>query len=215
MSNKQTIMCLILINKGKKVDYFDFREMYLANQDGIGFMYHDVESRKVITQKIMIHESLGSLQFHDKLEKVYRVYEMIYNSPKFTNLIVHFRKASTGAKNIENVHPFHYKDANDVDCYLVHNGHIYDYQDVYFQNAKHLGYVPSDTYNFVTSFLEGEDRSMDLIGLEVGRHQKMVILKDGDLDVHTTDMNYFTGIGELIDEGNIYSNYYWVPEGGG
>ena len=45
-------MCLIVINKGKKIDLVDFREMYLVNKDGIGFMYHDIESKKVITQKI-------------------------------------------------------------------------------------------------------------------------------------------------------------------
>jgi hypothetical protein len=48
------------------------------------------------------------------------------------------------------------------------------------------------------------------MGDEAGRHQKFVILKDGDLKVYA-DTYYFT---EIDNDGNVYSNDFWVPEGG-
>lgn len=202
-------MCVILINKGKKVDYFNFREMYLANEDGIGFMYHDIESKKVITQKIVIDENLGVLEFHDKLESVYRAYEMVYDDPKYTNLIVHFRNATKGDINLQNCHPIGYVDSNDVQCYLMHNGHIHAYANG-FQRTD-LNFRPSDTYNFAKDFLQGKNWSIKEIVEEAERHQKIVILKDGDLKVYA-DTHYFV---EVDNDGNLYSNDFWVPEGGG
>ena len=206
-------MCLIVINKGKKIDLVDFREMYLVNSDGIGFMYHDIESKKVITQKIILkYEDLPVNMFHDKLQQIYRAYEMVYDDPKYTNLVVHFRYATVGDKILENVHPIHYKDKNGVNCFLMHNGTMHDYSNYYFEND--YGFTPSDTYNFATHFLSDKDRSFREIAGDVGFHQKFVILKDGDLNIHTSDLNYFTSCGESVEDGNIYSNLYWVPEGG-
>jgi predicted glutamine amidotransferase len=206
-------MCLIVINKGKKIDLVDFREMYLVNKDGIGFMYHDIESKKVITQKIILnYADLPVNMFHDKLQQIYRAYEMVYDDPKYTNLVLHFRYATVGDKILENVHPIHYKDKNGVNCFLMHNGTMHDYSNYYFEND--YGFTPSDTHNFATHFLSDKDRSFREIAGDVGFHQKFVILKDGDLNIHTSNLNYFVSDDELVEDGNIYSNLYWVPEGG-
>jgi hypothetical protein len=110
-------MCLIVINKGKKIDLVDFREMYLVNKDGIGFMYHDIESKKVITQKIILkYGDLPVNMFHDKLQQIYRAYEMVYDDPKYTNLVVHFRNATAGDINSsKRAILSHYKDNNGVE----------------------------------------------------------------------------------------------------
>jgi predicted glutamine amidotransferase len=206
-------MCLIVINKGKKIDLVDFREMYLVNKDGIGFMYHDIESQKVITQRIILnYGELPVNMFHDKLQQIYRAYELVYDDPKYTNLVLHFRKATTGDINLQNCHPINYLDYNGVECYLMHNGTMHDYSNYYFESD--YGFEPSDTHNFATHFLSGKDRSFKEIAGDVGFHQKFVILKDGDLSIHTSDLNYFTSCGESVECGNIYSNLNWVPEGG-
>jgi predicted glutamine amidotransferase len=202
-------MCLIVINKGKKIDLVDFREMYLVNSDGIGFMYHDIESKKVITQKIILkYADLPVNMFHDKLQQIYRAYEMVYDDPKYTNLVLHFRKATTGDINLQNCHPINYLDSNGVECYLMHNGHIGAYANGFKRDD--LKFKPSDTYNFAKDFLEGHERLIKQMGDEAGRHQKFVILKDGDLKVYA-DTYYFT---EIDNDGNVYSNDFWVPEGG-
>jgi len=193
-------MCIIVINNGNLLSEDSFRRMVQSNPDGFGMMCHSVLKGVVHTYKTKIRtieESTSVGAFNRELAGVYSDYVGYFNNPHFMNLVLHFRYATDGYIDVPNCHPFKYLETDLNKCYLMHNGIINKYR----RRDRH-----SDTYHFVNDYLNFHDRSMKDIANEVEDSNKFVILKDGDYNIHTSDITKFR---TLKDDGNIYSNLSW------
>ena len=127
-------MCLI-IYKNIGIDTIHpniLEEAYIANNDGFGLMYPDGE---------------GSIIIVKTLDGINNIKQLVAdNSFKDKNVAYHFRYATHGAKDINNVHPFRIleKETDGLDMYLMHNGVL---------NINSWNNSMSDTWHFVQGWL--------------------------------------------------------------
>ena len=122
-------MCLIVAKpKGKKNALTKERFVRAAtrNPHGIGIAYNDGSGLKV--EKF--------IDVKDKLDDIYKIIE---NADAY---LIHFRYATHGNKDLENVHPFKVTD----NLYVAHNGVLSKYPEI---NKEW-----SDTRNFVEGVIK-------------------------------------------------------------
>lgn len=150
-------MCIIAIQPlGVKIKESTLKNCWDANKDGAGIMY--VENGKIIVNKEM-HSFSEFMKLKKHADKV--------NS----NIIMHFRIATSGGINDRNCHPF--KINNDL--YFCHNG-ILDIDVPLNSNIN-------DTQIFNNSFMKGlpnnfvqNDSIMNLIEYTIGNRNKFVFM---------------------------------------
>lgn len=150
-------MCIIAIQPlGVKIKESTLRNCWNANKDGAGIMY--VENGKLIVNKVMTSfEEFMKIKRHaDKMQ---------------SNIVMHFRIATSGGINERNCHPF--KVNNDL--YFCHNG-ILDIDVPLNSNIN-------DTQIFNNSFMKGlpnnfvqNDSIMNLIEYTIGNRNKFVFM---------------------------------------
>ena len=185
-------MCLIVAKpKGKKnaLTKEKFVRAATRNPHGIGIVYNDGTGLK--EQKFV--------DVKDKLDDIYKIVE---NADSY---LIHFRYATHGNKDLENVHPFKVTD----NLYVAHNGVLSKYPE--------LNKEWSDTKNFVEGVIKpyvekhGEEavKSPEFIKWleeEIGSGNKMVFV---DKDMNFTIAN--EGAGSWMDD-CWFSNTYSVEE---
>jgi predicted glutamine amidotransferase len=150
-------MCIIAIQPmGVKIKENILKNCWDANNDGAGIMY--VENGKVI-----VNREMHSFSDFMKLKR---------NADKLnTNIVIHFRIATSGGINERNCHPF--KVNNDV--YFCHNGIL----DIEVPNNSNI----NDTQIFNNAFMKGLPNDfvkntaiMQLLEYSIGNRNKFVFL---------------------------------------
>lgn len=183
-------MCIIAIKpKGKKmIDRHTIETMFGNNPDGAGYMYYDVDAKKVrIVKGFMTCNSLlKSLNKKDLTN---------------TNVVIHFRIGTSGLNDKNNCHPYPIYDNNNINCLtdiaLAHNGILKGYE-------PHKDSKINDTQVFIRDVLKplktGWQNDKDKTGLInklIGTNKFAILDKN----------NKVTLIGDFISEnGYIYSN---------
>lgn len=125
-------MCLIVYSPGSEEIDFDeehFDNAWSSNPHGVGFMW--TEDGRVRTKKTR-DRAKGKRLFKRLKDKV--------------NLGIHFRFRTSGATDINNVHPFQIltKEEDGIDLFMMHNGVL----SVHEPKAQF-----SDTWHFARNYL--------------------------------------------------------------
>lgn len=104
-------MCRILVNKNniEKFSYKELRESYIQNPDGTGLYAYDTELNKVFLKKWI----KGT-----KFKEIAKVIQIINNNKKYKNVVIHFRFATSGKTDTDQIHPIQVKK----NLYIAHNG---------------------------------------------------------------------------------------------
>jgi len=191
-------MCVIAINLGKEIPFHKFQSMWMVNQDGIGMMYID-GNKKICVENALVSNPKELKMFYDV------VYLPIWEDKTNTNIVIHFRYATDGDINYDNIHPFLFT-TNHGTYALMHNGVMPDKYRNYSVSDK---YITSDTQNFVTDFLQGSDMDFDSYDIkkiieEIGMN-KLVILSPENMFIINGQL--FKNGSDL--DGNFYSNLNW------
>jgi len=188
-------MCVIAINKGSKITFQEFEDMWLLNRDGLGMMYLNAE-KQIIIKKTIPKNIIELNYFYDQ------VYCPVFSDVTNTEIIIHFRYATDGDINKQNCHPFKFSNKNGHFA-LMHNGVMPSKYRNYSTSEK---YVTSDTVNFIEDFLKVGDFSFNekdqkQIIEEVG-YNKLVILSPEKLQIINEHLFY-------NHRGNLFSNLNW------
>jgi hypothetical protein len=180
-------MCIIAVKpKGKTISKEILENCWQRNPDGAGIMY-------AVNGKIYVSKELHSF------EKFYKQFKHIDNSID-TNIVVHFRIATSGGVNERNIHPFKISD----EAYFCHNG-ILDIEvpreskdnDTRIYNNVILKQLPKDFYN--------NQAILQLIQMSIGSNNKFVIMdKDGNYHILNEEAGQW-------DDGIWYSNSSYKP----
>lgn len=150
-------MCIIAIQPlGVKIKESTLKNCWESNNDGAGIMYVD-------NGKIIVNREMHSFNEFMKLKK--------HADKLNSNIVMHFRIATSGGINEKNCHPF--KVNNDV--YFCHNGIL----DIEVPKNSNI----NDTQIFNNSFMKGlpnnfvqNDSIMQLIEFTIGNRNKFVFL---------------------------------------
>jgi len=112
-------MCVITINKDKKLKTSDIKKIWSHNPDGAGIVYYDAKGNLLYKK--------GLMTLNDFLETYHKI-----PLPH----ICHFRLASVGGVSPLLTHPFPVYETNQIEgrakALLVHNGHFSNYEMLYF-----------------------------------------------------------------------------------
>lgn len=174
-------MCIIAIQpNGTNIPKNILRNCWDSNNDGAGIMYCD-------NGKIIVHRELTSFN---------KFFELKRNADKLnTNIVMHFRIATSGGINNNNIHPFKVND----NLYFCHNGIL----DIDVPNGSPI----NDTQIYSNAFLKGMPNDfhlnhsiMNLIEYSIGNRNKFVFL-DSNGEFHI--LNESAGIWH---NGAWYSN---------
>jgi len=184
-------MCVITINKDKKLEKSDIRKIWEHNPNGAGIVYYDKDGKATYIKGIM------------KLKRFFEIYEKI-DTPH----ICHFRLASVGEVVPELTHPFPVYGKNKLQgsskLLLVHNGHIGNYEILYhFLQSKgvHFDKNISDTYVLAKALSRLPADKIDDFIKKVGGFSKIVLVYPG-FKIKT--------FGNFQERNGIrYSNLYW------
>jgi len=195
-------MCVIIINHGKEVSFDSFEKMYQRNPDGIGIMFHDMLKDSIQAVKQLVSE--------EELYDFWRyTYLPIINNKHYRDVVIHFRYATDGDVNLENVHPYSF-EVNGVMAYAMHNGIM---PNQYRGYSLSDDYITSDTHNFVSLYLNNSNfnfgnllskKEISLVEEEIGA-SKLVVLADGSEGLEVFNRKYF----RKMPDGNLYSNLNW------
>jgi hypothetical protein len=194
-------MCLIVAKpKGTKnaLTKEKFVRAATNNPHGIGIVYKDENGLQV-------------KKFIDTKDKLDEIYKIIENADAY---LIHFRYATHGNKDLNNVHPFKVTD----NLYVAHNGVLSKYPE--------LNKEWSDTRNFVEGVIKpyvekhGEEsiKSPDFIKWledEIGSGNKMAFV-DGDMNFTIAnekagswmDENWFSNTYSIEDPAEKWKKYY-------
>lgn len=148
-------MCIIAIQPlGVKINKQTLKNCWQSNNDGAGLMY--IENGKIVVKR--------ELESFDKFMKLKK-----YADSLNTNIVIHFRIATSGGINERNIHPF--KINNDL--YFCHNGIL----DIEVPVNSPI----NDTQIFNNCFMKGlpsefqyNDSIMRLIEFTIGERNKFV-----------------------------------------
>ena len=150
-------MCIIAIQpQGVKIKENILKNCWDANNDGVGIMYSD-------NGKIIVNREMHSFNEFMKLKK---------QADKLnTNIVIHFRIATSGGVNEHNCHPFKVND----NVYFCHNGIL----DIKVPTDSKI----NDTQIFNNAFMRGLDANfvqndtiMQLLEYSIGNRNKFVFL---------------------------------------
>lgn len=174
-------MCIIAVQPiGVKIKESTLKNCWDVNNDGVGIMY-------VKNDKIIVHKELHSFNSFMKIKKEIDKLN--------TNIVIHFRIATSGNIDTKNCHPFKVND----ELYFCHNG-ILDIE-------VPLNSPINDTQIYNNSFLKGLPKNfvenssiMQLIEYSIGSRNKFVFL---DVKGQFHILNESIGI---WDNGAWYSN---------
>lgn len=107
-------MCLIVhrIDPTKHIpdDILDYN--LRVNDDGFGIAWREPETNTLMFIKYAPEQAK---QFRKQLKKIDRMK---------VEYVAHFRMATRGLKNLDNAHPYQYKESEDVGVLVFHNGVI-------------------------------------------------------------------------------------------
>ena len=150
-------MCIIAIQPlGVKIKESVLKNCWDANKDGAGIMYVD-------NGKIIVNKEMHSFNEFMKLKK--------HADKVHSNIVMHFRIATSGGINDHNCHPF--KINNDL--YFCHNGIL----DIDVPKNSNI----NDTQIFNNSFMKGlpnnfvqNDTIMSLLEYTIGIRNKFVFM---------------------------------------
>jgi hypothetical protein len=150
-------MCIIAIQpKGIKISQKTLKNCWDNNGHGAGIMYAH-------NGKIIVKKELKDFNKFMQIKKDADRYD--------TNIVIHFRIATSGGVNYENCHPFKVNDQ----VYFCHNG-ILDIEVPIYSKIN-------DTQIFNNNFLKGlpvnfvrNDSLMQLIEFSIGINNKFVFL---------------------------------------
>lgn len=185
-------MCLIVAKpKGKKNALTKERFVRAAtrNPHGIGIAYNDGSGLKV--EKF--------IDVKDKLDDIYKIIE---NADAY---LIHFRYATHGNKDLENVHPFKVTD----NLYVAHNGVLSKYPELNKEWSDTRNFVEGVIKPYVEKHGEASIKSPEFIKWledEIGSGNKMVFV-DGNMDFTIAN----EGAGSWMED-NWFSNTYSVEE---
>ncbi len=200
-------MCILVINKGSKIPFDNFLQMWERNPHGLGMMwtYKKTEVDIVDTWKSNDINTVPRL-------KVWYIeeYLRLKSDSNVENLCIHFRFATEGDVCEENTHPYDFVDGNAQLVSVMHNGTMP--QDYRGYSCSPL-YETSDTKNFVSDFLVANGYVMDHltqqealdIGSEIGDGKLVTLTSDGTLNVFNHDLGY-------VLEDNWFSNMRWAQK---
>lgn len=162
---------------------------YTRNDDGFGIMYFDHDTKKVVIEKVL------PKTFDDVL--------VLYNKHKHRELGIHFRMRTSGATNLDMVHPFKVldKDADGHDVYMMHNGILGGVKTT----ATH-----SDTYHLAEEHMKPllrlnvellyEQQFKNLMVGFIGRTNKLLLLDDN---------GRFTRIYQVGNDSVAFDDGFW------
>jgi len=151
-------MCIIAVQpKGKRLSKEILENCWKRNSHGAGMMYAHKE-------KIVVVKELKSF------DKFYSEYKFV-SEMLDTNIVLHFRIATSAGINERNIHPFKISD----EAFFCHNG-ILDIEvpfnskdnDTRIYNNAILKELPKDFYNNYAM--------LKLIEMSIGEYNKFVIL---------------------------------------
>jgi len=198
-------MCILVINKGDKIPFDNFLQMWERNPHGLGMMwtYKKTDVDIVDTWKSNDISNVTRLKMWYDEE-----YLRLKSDSNVENLCIHFRYATVGDICEENTHPYDFVDGNAQLVSVMHNGTMPE--DYKGYSSSRL-YNTSDTKNFISDYLVKNGYVMDHLtnheGLEIGNeigYGKLVTLTaEGTLNVFNYDLGYEIG-------GNWFSNMRWA-----
>lgn len=150
-------MCVaVYCNKEKKLDDTRFRNFSLYNKDGFGLMY-------VHENKLHTYRTIDVNEFKNRYDSIYKDFG------KTSPMVLHFRLATSGKKDVKNCHPFII--GNGVG--FVHNGIFTGYGNDEI----------SDTHAFAKDILEPlskdlfkNDMTEILLREYIGTSNKLIFL---------------------------------------
>lgn len=104
-------MCRILVNKNniEKFSYKELKESYSQNPDGTGLYAFDTKAKKVLLKKWI----KGT-----KFKEIAKAIQKVNNDKRYKNIVIHFRFATSGRTDLEQIHPIQVKN----NLYIAHNG---------------------------------------------------------------------------------------------
>lgn len=174
-------MCVIVHHpKGKKVSKTDFDNMWQKNSHGFGMMYLSPGGKKIEVFKSM--DQAEAWEF--------------YNTHEFVKYAMHFRIATHGNIDLDNVHPYKVKEG----MFLMHNGII-----TIPCPRKNM----SDSYHFGLLLSQFTVQEMyeerDNIESALGANSKVLIMTPHH------DIFFNKRLGTSEKDGFWYSNMTWKP----
>ena len=190
-------MCIIVIKpKNKKIpDKILLNRCFKNNQDGIGYMY--VNNKEVVIRK-------GFMSFDDFYNNLLSDYKK--NNLNKNNLVIHFRKATSGKSKLGCTHPFPITDDYNelhltntkTDIGICHNGKIT------YLNNKFGKY--SDTQLYIAEVIKPLIK-LDKNAFKYKEIQNSILITTkSKWAILDNKDNLFT-IGDFInDNGYMYSN---------
>ena len=162
---------------------------YTRNDDGFGVMYFDQDTKKVVVEKV--------------LPKGWDDVITLYRKHAHRELGIHFRMRTSGATNLDMVHPFKVLDETEDghDVYMMHNGIL---------SGVQTSNTHSDTYYLATDHLKPllklnlellrEKKFRDLMVLQLGRNNKLLFLDD---------TGQFTRVYQLGNDSVAFDDGFW------
>lgn len=183
-------MCWLVHKPANVVIPEDLLEVaYKRNDDGFGIMYYDAMLKQVVVAKVL------PKNFDDVLA--------LYNEHKHRELGIHFRMRTSGATNLDMVHPFKVldKDEDGHDVYMMHNGILNNvrttatHSDTYFLATEHLKPMLRHGVDLLQ-----EKAFRDLMVLQLGRNNKLLLLDD---------TGKFTRIYQVGNDSVAFDDGFW------
>ena len=195
-------MCIIVLNTKEQLSKEIIKECWQANDDGAGLMY-------AINGKLTIFKELKNFNTY------YEYYTTLRNEFKKIKIGLHFRLATSGKIDTNNVHPFKINDK----LVFMHNGIIdialqkkSKISDTVVFNQKILKQLPSNFLN---------NRSItNLISRYIGRSKLLFMNNCGKHWIINEDLGHWDNNGNWFSNFsycdssfiNEQSNIFWTDE---
>lgn len=176
-------MCIIILNQKTTLTKKVLNQSWESNPHGAGLMYVD-------SGKVEIFKSFDKSEY---IKKYFEIRQMVRSE-----IVLHFRIATSGLHNEENLHPFRISDK----LAFVHNGIISNLGNKLHSDTYQLNEILKDTING-NKLTEGIKSLLTLICED---YSKLVFL---DSQNNITIIN--ENLGHWDSLGNWYSNCSYKP----
>lgn len=172
-------MCLIIVKpENCKFNQDILKIAWDMNAHGGGFMAHNPENNTLIVKK-------GFFDKHDFIDEILK-----YENQR---IVVHFRYATHGNKDISNCHPFRISS----DLAVVHNGQLFDIKIINkkFSDTWHFAQICKGFYKHNSTFWKNP-RFKKQTEHKIGKNNKLVWMDNtGQIEIYNeNEGQYLDGI---------------------
>lgn len=162
-------MCIAILNSKSTLSKSHISNSWENNDQGAGLMW--VESGKVMSFKSFNKDTYTKEYY--KLRKKHKGV-----------IVLHFRIATSGKHNTDNLHPF---ISPDKDYGLVHNGVFYGFGDKNYSDTHEVA-------GLIWSEIKDPMNSVFINNLCEENHSKIIMLdKNGDFTIYNESMGHWVG----------------------